>query len=108
MQIMRCFASPAFHHEQGTHALAEARSELAGMEATIQEASTTLRSYLADLDSQPGRLEEVEERLATYDRLTRRYGPTVAEVMMLGITRRSVSTPAAGAMRGMSCAGMSW
>jgi DNA repair protein RecN (Recombination protein N) len=57
------------------------RDELTGIEATVQEASSTLRSYLADLDAQPGRLAEVEERLATYDRLMRRYGPSVEEVL---------------------------
>jgi DNA repair protein RecN (Recombination protein N) len=55
--------------------------ELAGVEAAIQDVGSTLRSYLASLEAEPARLEEVEERLTTYDRLSRRYGPGTAEVL---------------------------
>jgi DNA repair protein RecN (Recombination protein N) len=57
------------------------RDELAGIESAIQEASATVRGYLASLDAQPGRLAEVEERLSTYHQLSRRYGPTLDEVL---------------------------
>jgi len=55
--------------------------ELAGVEATIQDIASTLRSYLASLDAQPRRQAEVEERLSVYDRLSRRYGPGTQEVL---------------------------
>ncbi len=40
-----------------------------------------LRSYLLELDGEPGRLEEVEERLALYARLARKHGGAVADVL---------------------------
>ena len=61
--------------------LRESRDELSGLEAQIQETSATLRGYLASLDAQPGRLAEIEERLSVYHHLTRRYGPTLDEVL---------------------------
>jgi DNA repair protein RecN (Recombination protein N) len=40
-----------------------------------------LRRYLDGLDADPARLEQVEVRLADYDRLTRKHGGTVAAVL---------------------------
>lgn len=57
------------------------RDELVAIEAQVQEASSTVRGYLASLDAQPGRRDEVEERLSVYHHLARRYGPTVDEVL---------------------------
>lgn len=57
------------------------RGELVGLQSQLQDVASTLRGYLAGLDAQPGRLAEVEDRLSAYDRLTRRYGPTVDEVL---------------------------
>ncbi|MGD9694829.1 MAG: hypothetical protein AB7V42_04105 [Thermoleophilia bacterium] len=59
-------------------ALAEPRAALTGAAELVQEAALALRGYLADLDAQPGRLEQVEERLDAYHRLDRRYGPGIA------------------------------
>jgi DNA repair protein RecN (Recombination protein N) len=61
--------------------LGEPFRELAGVQAQVQETSSTLRGYLASLDAQPGRLAEIEERLTVYDRLNRRYGPSLEEVL---------------------------
>jgi DNA repair protein RecN (Recombination protein N) len=47
----------------------------------IDEASHTLRDYLGGLESDPGRLEEVENRLAAIDRLKRKYGTSVEEIL---------------------------
>jgi len=47
----------------------------------VSEASNSLRDYLDRLDVDPGRLEEVETRLATLDRLRRKYGQSLDEVI---------------------------
>lgn len=61
--------------------LRQPHRDLAGIQAQVQETSSTLRGYLASLDAQPGRLAEIEERLTVYDRLSRRYGPSLDEVL---------------------------
>lgn len=47
----------------------------------VDEAATTLRHYLDRLEADPDRLEEIETRLALLDRLKRKYGPTLDEVV---------------------------
>jgi DNA repair protein RecN (Recombination protein N) len=47
----------------------------------IEEASGTLRDYLGRLEADPDRLEEVETRLAGIDRLKRKYGSSVEDVL---------------------------
>jgi DNA repair protein RecN (Recombination protein N) len=47
----------------------------------LEEAAYALRDYLSGLESNPGRLEEVEARLAAMDKLKRKYGATIAEVL---------------------------
>jgi DNA repair protein RecN (Recombination protein N) len=48
---------------------------------TVDEASYTLRDYLGKLEADPARLDEVETRLANIDKLKRKYGGTVGEVL---------------------------
>jgi DNA repair protein RecN (Recombination protein N) len=48
---------------------------------SVEDASLSLRDYLEQLDANPQRLEEVEERLAVLDRLKRKYGPALADVL---------------------------
>jgi DNA repair protein RecN (Recombination protein N) len=55
--------------------LAGPHADLVSAQASLQEAGLGLRAYLQDLDAEPGRLEQVEERLEAYSRLGRRYGP---------------------------------
>lgn len=47
----------------------------------IQEASHELRHYLGNLEADPRRLEEVESRLALIERLRRKYGSTIEEIL---------------------------
>ena len=47
----------------------------------VSEASSTLRDYVAKLEADPQRLEEVESRLAAIDKLRRKYGATVEEIL---------------------------
>jgi DNA repair protein RecN (Recombination protein N) len=50
-------------------------------EIAISEASTTLRDYLGHIEADPARLEEVESRLAVIDKLKRKYGSSVEQVL---------------------------
>ena len=51
--------------------------------ATIaaDEAAHALRHYLAKLEADPARLDEVESRLAALEKLKRKYGPALEEVL---------------------------
>jgi DNA repair protein RecN (Recombination protein N) len=47
----------------------------------LEEASYALRDYLSRLEANPGRLEEIETRLALIDKLKRKYGASPGEVL---------------------------
>ena len=49
--------------------------------AQLDELATFLREYVAHIDAAPERLQEVEDRLANLERLKRKYGPTLCEVI---------------------------
>jgi DNA repair protein RecN (Recombination protein N) len=49
--------------------------------ADIEDVSTTARDYADGIDASPERLAEVEDRLAIIDRLKRKYGSSVEEVL---------------------------
>ena len=63
---------------------ADASQQLAGARATITDIGATLRDYAEGIHASPERLAEIEDRLALLDRLKRKYGRTVAEVMAFG------------------------
>jgi DNA repair protein RecN (Recombination protein N) len=63
---------------------AEAVQQLASVRATVGEISASLRDYTETLDASPERLGEIEDRLALLDRLKRKYGSSVAEVIAFG------------------------
>ncbi len=48
----------------------------------VEDASHALRNYLGKLESDPGRLEEVESRLAALEKLKRKYGATLSDVLV--------------------------
>jgi len=50
-------------------------------EIAVEEAALVLRDYLGRLEADPGRLDEVESRLAALDRLKRKYGATLSDVL---------------------------
>jgi DNA repair protein RecN (Recombination protein N) len=62
-------------------ALDAPHAELVAAEASLQDAAVALRAYLEDLDAEPGRLDQVEERLEVYSRLGRRHGPGAEAVL---------------------------
>ena len=61
--------------------LAPVRENLQTAGLALEEASYTLRDYLGRLEANPGRLDEIENRLAALDRLRRKYGQSIEEVL---------------------------
>ena len=57
-----------------------------GIKSQLEDLAFFLRSYADGLDASPARLQQVEDRLALVERLKRKYGPTLADV----IERRNV------------------
>lgn len=51
---------------------------------TIEDAGVMLRDYAEGIDASPQRLAEIEDRLALIDRLKRKYGQSVDEVISFG------------------------
>jgi len=47
----------------------------------VEEAAHALRSYLARLEADPARLDAIESRLAALEKLKRKYGATLQEVL---------------------------
>ncbi|MGB6975212.1 MAG: DNA repair protein RecN [Terracidiphilus sp.] len=62
----------------------EAAQQLASARATLSDTASTLRDYAEGINASPERLAEIEDRLAAIDRLKRKYGQTVAEVIAFG------------------------
>ncbi|HMD70545.1 MAG TPA: DNA repair protein RecN [Bryobacteraceae bacterium] len=54
------------------------REQLLAADLSLQEVAYGLRDYLGRLEANPGRLDEVESRLAAIDRLKRKYGSSIA------------------------------
>ena len=63
----------------------ETLAALAGARAAIEDASATARDYAEGIDASPERLAQIEDRLALLDRLKRKYGNTVDEVIAYGV-----------------------
>lgn len=64
--------------------LASMSEALCPAEASIDDAAHTLRDYLGKLEADPARLDGLESRLAALERLKRKYGPTLEEVVCFG------------------------
>ncbi len=62
----------------------ETLSSLEAARAAIEDVSATARDYADGIDASPERLADVEDRLALLDRLKRKYGSTVDEVIAYG------------------------
>ena len=60
---------------------AEALKVLLSAQADIADISDTARDYAQGIDASPERLAEIEDRLATIDRLKRKYGGSADEVI---------------------------
>lgn len=62
----------------------EISSSLSSVQAAVEDASATARDYAENIDASPERLAQIEDRLALLDRLKRKYGNTVDEVIAFG------------------------
>ena len=62
----------------------EALASLQTAKAAIEDVSATVRDYAEEIDASPERLAQVEDRLALLDRLKRKYGATVDDVIAYG------------------------
>ncbi|HSC28068.1 MAG TPA: DNA repair protein RecN, partial [Vicinamibacterales bacterium] len=51
------------------------------IKSQLEDLAFSLRSYAAGIDASPARLQEVEDRLAVLERLKRKHGPTLADVI---------------------------
>ena len=68
------------------------RENLKAADLHLQEVSYALRDYISRLEANPGRLEEIENRLAAMDRLKRKYGQSIAEILsFLEEVRRQIA-----------------
>ena len=67
----------------------------------LEEAGLTLRDYVGKLHADPGRLDEVETRLAAMDRLRRKYGATMEEILVFlaGLRTKMQTVAEAGERR---------
>jgi DNA repair protein RecN (Recombination protein N) len=51
------------------------------VKSRLEDLAIALRSYATDLDASPERLQQVEDRLAALERLKRKHGPALADVI---------------------------
>src|ERR1035438_3527242 len=58
--------------------------ELESARITLEDIGQALRDYAEGIEASPARLAEVEDRLALLDRLKRKYGPALQDVIALG------------------------
>jgi DNA repair protein RecN (Recombination protein N) len=63
---------------------AEAVQQIKSARAAVGDVSATVRDYASRIQSSPDRLAELEDRLEVLNRLKRKYGSTLAEVLAHG------------------------
>jgi DNA repair protein RecN (Recombination protein N) len=62
----------------------EPAQQLAAAKAIVEDVDAEVRDFADNINAAPGRLEEIEDRLAALDRLKRKYGQTLKEVIAFG------------------------
>jgi len=62
----------------------EALAALETARISVEDVGASLRDYAGGIEASPEHLAEVEDRLAAIDRLKRKYGPTLADVIRHG------------------------
>ena len=62
----------------------EALAALETARISVEDVGATVRDYAGGIHASPEHLAEVEDRLAALDRLKRKYGPTLDEVIAFG------------------------
>jgi DNA repair protein RecN (Recombination protein N) len=63
----------------------EPAQQLAAAKAAVEDVDAEVRDFADNINAAPGRLEEIEDRLAALDRLKRKYGQTLGEVVAFGV-----------------------
>ena len=63
---------------------ADAVQQLTSARAIVDDLADTLRDYAEGINASPERLAEIEDRLVVLDRLKRKYGNSIAEVIAFG------------------------
>ncbi|MGD0648239.1 MAG: DNA repair protein RecN [Acidobacteriaceae bacterium] len=63
----------------------ETAGQLAAAKASVEDAAATLRNFAGKVTASPERLGEIEDRLAALDRLKRKYGSSLGEVIAFGV-----------------------
>jgi DNA repair protein RecN (Recombination protein N) len=68
----------------------EAQAALESARISVEDVGANLRDYAGGIESSPEHLAEIEDRLALLDRLKRKYGPALDDVIRLGaeVSRR--------------------
>jgi DNA repair protein RecN (Recombination protein N) len=75
-------AEAALAARQGVDAQLDKLAETAtGLRVELQELANDLRGYAEGIEAEPGRLEQVEERLDVLDRLKRKHGGSIESVL---------------------------
>ena len=62
----------------------DAASQIANARAAVEDVSATVRDYASSINASPERLDSIEDRLAALDKLKRKYGRTLLEVLQFG------------------------
>jgi DNA repair protein RecN (Recombination protein N) len=78
-----------------------------GIKSQLEDLAHFLRMYAEGIDASPARLQQVEDRLASLDRLKRKYGPTLDEVIEMGralARERDLLTQTAESVEGLESA----
>jgi DNA repair protein RecN (Recombination protein N) len=63
---------------------ADSAHQLASARATVEDVAETVRDFGAGIQASPERLADIEDRMALLDRLKRKYGASVGEVIGYG------------------------
>ncbi|PYV78000.1 MAG: DNA repair protein RecN [Acidobacteria bacterium] len=68
----------------------EALSSLETARISVEDVGASLRDYAGGIEASPEHLAKIEDRLALLDRLKRKYGPTLEDIIKLGeeVTRK--------------------
>jgi DNA repair protein RecN (Recombination protein N) len=63
----------------------EALASLESARINVEDVGVSLRDYAGGIEASPEHLAEIEDRLALLDRLKHKYGPTLEDVIQLGV-----------------------
>src|SRR5580692_4439107 len=62
----------------------DAVQQIQSARASVGDVSSSVRDYAEGINASPERLAEIEDRLAQFDRLKRKYGKTITDVIAFG------------------------